>query len=164
MPNHCEQDLFISGPESDLKHFRNFAQENDDSLSANKFIPYPSTFVEMDKAAAEARKNKNYSVVDGFNSGGYEWCIENWGSKWGIYNSNCKLERFKGSRSRLTFTFKSAWNPVIPVITAMSKAYPSLTFNLKYYERGCAYKGIFKIKDGSVLVNQESTYNGNRGG
>lgn len=164
MPNHCSQDLFIYGPEDSLKVFMEFAKEGDNTLSANKFIPYPEEYRLMDEAAAIARKNKDWSVKDGFNSGGYEWCIENWGTKWGIYNADLTNQKFAGKRSRLNYIFNSAWSPAIPVIKAMSERYPELLFKLKYYESGAGYKGVYEVQDGNVIKDEESKYRGMRGG
>ena len=51
MPNHCEQDLIISGPTADLAAFKDVAREGDKLLSANKFIPYPANLALLDAAS-----------------------------------------------------------------------------------------------------------------
>jgi hypothetical protein len=167
MPNHCSQDLFVSGGKADLEAFIEHAKEEDVLLSANKFIPYPEKYKKLDKEAEEARKEwkkdrtKPYpQISDGFNSGGYEWRISNWGTKWGIYD--CSVTRTGNS---LKYCFNSAWSPASNIILAMSEKFPDLTFKLHYYERGLGYKGKFHCKGGEVLVSEESeNYRGNRGG
>ena len=154
MPNHVSQDLWVSGPTEDIKHFIEFAQETEENgavllLSANKFIPYP----------------KNFAGIAGYNAGGYEWCIANWGTKWGIYNCKCRLPKKYGKiKSTVFYTFNSAWSPADRIINAMSKQYPSLTFKLKYYERGMQFKGTYIIKNYIVLKHEQSNYTGSRGG
>ena len=164
MPNHCSQDLYVYGPEESIKVFMAFAQEGDNVLSANKFIPYPEKYRVMDEAAAIARKNKDWSVKDGFNSGGYEWCLENWGTKWGIYNADVVKEKFKGKRSQVNYIFNSAWSPANLIIHAMSERYPELRFKLKYYESGTGYKGVYEVQGGTIIKDEESNYKGMRGG
>ena len=172
MPNHCEQDLWVSGPKTELNKFVEYSKTLDDGfgtshvLDHNKFIPYPEHFKQMDIAADEARNNMKAGapfvlVKDGFNSGGYEWCRENWGTKWGIYDE--KLVYHKSNKAR--YSFQSAWSPASKIILAMSKHFPTLTFLLKYYECGAAYKGVYEVKGGEVIQDiVDNNYHGNRGG
>jgi len=85
-------------------------------------------------------------MKDGYNSGGYEWCVENWGTKWGFYDVQT-APRKRG----LFYTFRTAWSPPAPLVMAMSRAFPDLTFKLRYYEGGAAYKGLFLAAHGEVL-------------
>lgn len=165
MPNHVENDLYIYGKANVLKEFMEFAKENEDVLSSNKFIPYPKEFKILDDKALEARnKIPPEFIQDGFNSGGYEWCLANWGTKWGIYNSALKAEILDGKNTRLVYNCRSAWNPPTPIILAMSNKFPSLKFKLKYFERGMQFKGTFVVKAGKVITDNQSKYTGNRGG
>jgi hypothetical protein len=144
MPNHVDQDLFITGPADDIAEFKKVAQHGEEIISAESFIPYP----------------KKYEGQVGYNSGGYEWCIENWGTKWGIYDGELVNEREGG----LTYRFQSAWSPPIPVIKKMSEMFPKLLFTLRYYECGMEFKGTLTCKNGKPLSFKESKYRGNRGG
>jgi len=164
MPNHCSQDLYVYGSEDSINDFVEFSKQGDQLLSADKYIPYPKEYKELDEKAEIARQNKDYSVVDGFNSGGYEWCINNWGTKWGIYNAELTKQKLAGKRSQVNYTFESAWSPAIPIIHAMSLKYPDLSFKLKYYEMGCAFKGVYEVEGGNILKDIRAPYKGNRGG
>ena len=93
MPNHVDQDLYVTGDVESLKSFLEFAKEDDKILSANKFIPYPDEYLIMDKIAAEKRVKGDYMAKDGFNSGGYQWCLQNWGTKWGIYDARIEAQK-----------------------------------------------------------------------
>lgn len=64
---------------------------------------------------------------DGYNVGGYNWCIENWGTKWEAMQPQGVIGKFK-----LWFTFDTAWSPPIPIVDALKKQYPSLHFTLTY--------------------------------
>ena len=93
MPNWCENDLTVEGKIARLKEFQEKMRGKDrhgeeTHLNEDALIPYPEEFRKMDEAAAQYLKEhpddwKN-APKDGFNSGGYEWCIENWGTKWGF--------------------------------------------------------------------------------
>jgi hypothetical protein len=179
MPNHCSQDLWVTGPSETLKEFKEFAKESREYtdwqgnkavdevlLSANKFIPYPQKFNDMDKAAEEARaKNpKDWSIKDGFNSGGYEWCCDNWGTKWGIYACYIVRENLTKKQGSVMYSFDSAWSPACKIILAMSEKFPHLKFKLKYYEMGMGFKGTFVVKGGEILEDVNDKYSGHRGG
>lgn len=164
MPNHCSQDLYVYGDEISIKDFISFSRENETVLSANKYIPYPQKFKDMDEIAEHARKHDNLFVKDGFNSGGYEWCNQNWGTKWGIYQASIIREKYNGKRSQVVYNFNSAWSPAIPVIKTMSLKYPDLKFKLKYYERGVGFQGIYEVINGEVFVDTRGVYHGKRGG
>ncbi|MBI5933824.1 MAG: hypothetical protein HY867_08960 [Chloroflexi bacterium] len=112
MPNWCENELTISGPDVQkvLNAIRSEAHDDEDArlLDFDKIIPYPREYRELDQRAHEYQEklraiDKNdpnrqsqlealaaeYDaepgapwIKDGFNSGGYEWCCEFWGSKW----------------------------------------------------------------------------------
>jgi len=170
MPNHVAQDLWIYGDVVTLNEFREFAHEGSGDmeyiLSANKFIPYPKLYKDKDELADEARKNGDYSIQDGFNSGGYAWCCENWGTKWGIYSARLTIPKSfsKSKKSTLFYTFQSAWSPAKIIVHAMSKKFPTLKFKLKYYERGMQFKGTYIVEDGNVLEDTRSKYTGRRGG
>ena len=185
MPNWCDCDMYVSGPKADLEAFRVAALENvpesdekrdPEVLDVNNFIPYPEKYREMDRAVERWYKEnsvsgKKYGQLkpgvkftdapkDGFNSGGYEWCIQHWGTKWGI----CRSKVRNVTQSSLVYRFECAWSPCLPVIVAMSEAFKTLKFMLKYFERGAAYKGVFVVKGGTIIRHKESEYSGNRGG
>jgi Api92-like protein with ferredoxin domain len=173
MPNHVEQDITISGSPTTLQEFMDFAKEEDYLLSANKFIPYPEEFKRMDleaKAIMLAYHEGKGSglapinVKDGFNSGGYQWCIQNWGTKWGIYDAALLSQKLTGKTGKLKYTCQSAWSPCLPIVDAMSKKFPDLKFDMRYYEGGMGFKGHYVVKNGEILTNEESKYQGRRGG
>lgn len=169
MPNYVENDLVVSGPVGDLKSFVDFAREGDDLLSANKFIPYPLEFRKQDEVAKRARaKDPTSRAKDGFNSGGYEWCVANWGTKWGIFEAECTHPiqdvDTEDERGPLEYQFRSAWAPALPVIMAMARRFPTLTFDLHYYERGCEFQGHLQMCGTKTIAKTEAPYYGTRGG
>jgi len=149
------------------------------SLVAGNIIPYPDKFKTQDKMALEksnelvemrkkagyremsARKQEtwnklnkadSYYIKDGFNSGGYEWCVKNWGTKWGFVEvSDCAF-----SRSH-QFWFDTAWSPPVPLIRSLGEQFPKLTFSLRYSESGNCFRGKLVIKKG-VCITDESQY------
>lgn len=182
MPNWCECDLTVEGPEADLTAFKEKAKEqypeggNPAVLDAASFIPYPAKFRKQDEKAAQwweenTEDGKRYGNLkpgvtwadapkDGFNSGGYAWCCENWGTKWGI----CDPEVTSESSECMEYTFQCAWGPCTPVIEKMGEMFPTLRFELRYYEAGMCFQGVFVMEEGENTVDSCTEYSGNRGG
>ena len=154
IPNWCNNNLTIKGPYKELERFKKFAKGNgkNELISANNFIPYPEKFKELDeyaesKEAKEMELKTNKSIKDGYNSGGYEWCIKNWGTKWDFDD----VELAYDSDNELDYVFDTAWSPPGPVVEKMGKLFPELTFKLKYSEEGVGFKGELKVQNGKVV-------------
>jgi hypothetical protein len=176
MPNWVECDLritLIDNKEDKLmaefKKFKAFAKtvmmkggkKETNHLDTNKFIPYPEKFKLMDEAAKDNPVSKRGEYIkDGFNSGGYEWCAENWGTKWGI----CHAEFDNMDSYEMTYNFDCAWSPCLPVIKKMSEMFPKLCFELRYFECGSEFNGIYVCKNGEIIREQQGEYFGDRGG
>lgn len=183
MPNHVENDLRVSGAKEALMKFKEFAKDKEDLLSADKFIPYPEEFKKADRLAKvyDEKRNKYFiklkeegkdtqlawakypSKKDGYNSGGYDWCKKNWGTKWGMYDVKLE-ETHDEDRDELFYTFQSAWVPPIPIIKKMAEMFPTLDFDLRYFEQGSEFNGILRIEKNKVTREEEGKYFGDRGG
>lgn len=167
MPNWCENDLYIHGNRGEAEKFRKFAGSGDSSsIYFGQFIPYPDKYARADKnwvlydAIGEiAKKLKLPTVKDGFNAGGYNWCVAHWGTKWGPSGV-----RASATTRGAAYRFNTAWAPPLPVVLAMSEKFPSLKFTIKYYEAGNAFKGTLVCKGGAVIERSSESYSGGRGG
>ncbi|MBX9578998.1 MAG: hypothetical protein K2X87_01710 [Gemmataceae bacterium] len=140
----------------------------------NRFVPYPEEWERMDReregffdrwrGLSPAERENATIPPDGFNSGGYEWCVENWGTKWNA----CGVQI--GERSEWTgdvsqdLHFETAWSPPEPVIKRAAELFPDLTFTLRYFERGAAYNGMLRCEGGEVTFDESGPYFGSRGG
>lgn len=139
-------------------------------LNEESFIPYPQEFKKLDEERARLEVEYNQKmkddgfeemsekekvewnkknphpmslVTDGFNSGGYEWCVTNWGTKWGFCHPKLEYE----DTECLEYTFDTAWSPPIPLVKKMGEMFPKLKFTLKYEEPGMNFEGRL-IMDG----------------
>lgn len=183
MPNHVDHDMWIWGPPKDIddmltQHIKS------GSPNADSLIPYPPIFRYIDKKEEEwwientinnsghpyaLKSGLTFSDAppNGFNAGGYEWCCENWGTKWGCYDGQPVLEiKMKNPRVRKVFLqFLTAWNPAIPVYAELASRYPKCTFKIAYYESGMGYSGTLTYKYGACIRHiQNANYRGRRGG
>lgn len=171
MPNWCENTLIVSGEPADLARFKEFAKGNDELLDANCFIPYPKEYALLDKISPlrilddlpEAQRKteelaeteipdavmltlKGYDLTrDGYNQGGYDWCIQNWGTKGNLYRVELEEEL-----RLLTYQFQTAWSPPSPVICKMGEMFPELLFELEYKDESMGFQGQLEIRNGEV--------------
>lgn len=166
MPNHCETDLTLTGSKELLDKVlaAHFTEEGE--LNCDSVISYPANLKALDEAAAayeKAHPDNPWGAgrpKDGFNSGGYEWCIKNWGTKWGTYEGQGVN---RGPRSA-NLSFQSAWSPPHPVLDRLAALYPELSITAKSYEQGAAYQCDFRWKGGERIKSENKPYHGHRGG
>jgi len=176
MPNHVEGLIQIYGSEADLKELMEFVKEGESLLSANKIIPYPEKFKKMDeehyekygtrgsqtpeqKARFEQDTKDGTYLKDGYNSGGYEWCCDNWGTKWGFYNISVS-EMFQCPYNEdgeflVEYNVNTAWSPAIPVIEALSLKFPNVVIKYWFEDEGWCYPaGCITVKHGIIITEQ----------
>lgn len=56
----------------------------------------------------------------------YDWCCENWGTKWNAYSQNDERNNAN------TIYFQTAWSSPIELIAELSTKFPLVTFQLDY--------------------------------
>lgn len=188
MPNHCDNDLTIKGDLETLRAFQEVARGpggatrdggNEELLSAHRFIPVPDNFWLNDYHCPKCHHAQPHNpdiffphiffphcpecgtiMKDAYNRGGYDWCVEHWGTKWGVYDVTLVDE----GDDYLVYNFMTAWSPPKPVIAGMGKRFPSLDFVLEYYEGLWGFQGVYHMAKGEVCLDISSDYTGNRGG
>ena len=96
---------------------------------------------------------------NGYNSGGYEWCVANWGTKWPPCETQINMQT-----KNAFISFQTAWSAPGPIVYKLAEKFPDLTFDLKFWECGAGFKGQLKLRGQEVLENWESKYSGDRGG
>lgn len=64
-------------------------------------------------------------------TGWYDWCIDNWGTKWNAYGF--------GEFESNTLSFCTAWSRTMPVMTRLSEMFPDVHFNYAWADEdfGC---------------------------
>lgn len=170
MPNHCENDLYIQGSGEDVAAVLALIGEMDEERKAivDAYGYFPKTPEGV--AALAAYKAKYGTEADGFNFGGYEWRVREWGTKWGAYD--VKRRDYGG----VCVTYQTAWSPSMQIVIALAKKFPAVTFRLEYFECGMQFCGGFSClseddyygdkpwEAGIVTDEWEGEYCGHRGG
>jgi len=157
MPNHCSNTLKVHGAEYDVRNFARdhyrtpddwsreenlLRKENKKILDFSYSCPFPDTI-----------EREDYQ-------GWYDWCLSNWGTKWGAYDiypetfpDVLALCEGGGDDTLLPYQFDTAWSPPTEWLANISPKYPDLTFTLEYHEMGCDFMGVFSIKDGDIQTD-----------
>jgi hypothetical protein len=174
MPNWCECDLFIEGRTNKVEEFLGFARSDELIFDFHCFIPYPEHFQTLDRIAAEWEKEHpgewQGRPLDGYNQGGCDWCVLNWGTKWNAVKprlneeTDTRWEEAGAESRRLKIDFKTAWTPPKPVVKRAAELFPDIELDLRYFEGGFRFNGMFFCKDGVVMADEEGDYYGDRGG
>jgi len=68
--------------------------------------------------------------------GGYRWQTDHWGCKWDVNG-----ELLESHNTFLQYQFDSPWSPPIAFFEKIAKDFPTLTFELEYYEPGMGFAG-----------------------
>lgn len=168
MPNWCECDLYVTGRDGRVREFLEFAA-GDIPFDFNRFVPYPAEFEAMDREAKRRRQSDDPAVraegwTDGYNSGGYEWCLAHWGTKWNACRGRCGSTVSDGDVLTAALHFDTAWSPPTPVVENAAGRFPDLTFDLRFFERGVQFQGRFRCVGGEVVEHDVAEYFGHRGG
>lgn len=85
----------------------------------------------------------------------YEWCIDNWGTKWNA----CETTILENG-----FEFNTAWSTPIPIIEALSSKFPELTFRIEWADENLGYNcGTIECANGEIALeeypNDDEAYN-----
>ena len=145
MPNHCCNDLYVTGPEEEVAALLTAigAASSEPAFDFSVVIPYPKAYADLDNeyiALGYEAFHKKYGpdAKDGFNSGGHEWRIDHWGTKWEAHN----VVR-RDVDGLVCVSFRTAWQPPCPVIPELHRRFPKCTLHLEYFEGGMGFAGGF---------------------
>lgn len=136
MPNWCFNHMEVFGGDEDGNERARFfsKEEFDVTTPLQKYLPM----------------SEYHQTMEGFNDGGYGWCLDNWGVKWpekNIYN-------LSDDRS-LIFSFDTPWGPPIAGYVRISQMFPELFFIHYFQEEGMQFAGVIIYQNGSQVYSSE---------
>ena len=139
MPNWCTNSLNIKHNDSAMiDRIVNIIE--DDKGLFNSFTPYPEKYAKLDREAKEhLEKTKEY-ITDGYNQGGYQWCCNNWGTKWDVHYSD--IQYGTKSPNEIQLYFVTAWCPPIQFYETLE----DLEYKVRatFDEEGHDFLGIYE--------------------
>ena len=140
MPNWCSNAIYVKGPKVSLDALENLLKTGETEFDFNLFLPYPQEFKVLPD--------------EGHNQGGYDWCVENWGTKWNASDPSREHPNYN-TYDYIAIWFESAWSPPLGVVQAMSKKFQDLLISIEYEERGNALAGFSTFKNGVEVEKGE---------
>ena len=130
MPNWCENKVTVYGSVEETGRFMEYVKGEDiheqngditkNHFCFNKIMPCPD------------------------NKWDYDWCIENWGTKWSP--SNVRIDPTEGDEL-LEYRFDTAWGPPKGIYDHLHKEFPSLSISWFYNEPGVEFAGYLNTDE-----------------
>ena len=141
MPNWCSNHIELTHKDPAMISRAVDAIKRGELL--NEFIPVPADLQIVAGRTGDPDENARIIATEELNrivhgySNWYDYCVNEWGTKWDISASECEHTEIS-----LTASFDTAW---APPIAAMEK-FIELGFEVKlyYYEPGMQFAGIFE--------------------
>lgn len=95
------------------------------------------TWLTLHSEYEEAGKLRLRAILETGFASWYPWRIENWGTKWGSYDVEERLNVGDG----FSFKFETAWNFPEPIFAKLVEQFPTLTFDLACFDEGWNFAG-----------------------
>ena len=143
MPNWCNNNISITGPNSVIDKIEKITKEEDNKNGLLQFFnPMPKELEGTTSPSSSA--DKPQPMINGFDNW-YDWRVENWGTKWEVcefygVDRQYHSENNEGE-STITFGFDSAWAPPINAYDQFLRDNSDCSLKAWYYEGGCDFMG-----------------------
>ena len=167
MPNWCDNQLSITGPNSVIDKIEKIVKEESNNAENGLlqfFHPMPNAL--KDTVAGPDAKTKKEKLerarlnVEYGASNWYDWRCTNWGTKWELcefYGVQRQHLNDSLDESTISFAFSSAWSPPIGAYEQFLADNENCSLKAYYYEGGCDFMGVWD--DGSDDCYAPSDYN-----
>ncbi len=149
MPNWVHNTLDVTGGEDEVNRFCRSLPDFDES----GFIPHliPAAPYSEDETM-ETEKGVWYVLT----ADRYDWCLENWGVKWG----DCHTALADVAPGRATLTFDTAWGVAQEGLETISKMFPTLCFVVHSIEEQPAFRCRMITENGSSITEFDDIFEG----
>ena len=139
MPNHTDNRVILSHDDSQQIDMIYNIMNTEDTPLCQTLIPMDEKLLEISGIS------DNYEV-----QGWYDWRLENWGTKWDVYETHCT----RIDANTLNLNFYTAWSPPIPIFDKLVDMGFEVT--ARYLDEGWGYIGEYTDGDDWVSTDVES--------
>ena len=147
MPNHCDNTLTIKG---NFEHRREFVDKNRGFSYNDKMKEREYSDLSFHASVPVPKKHIN-PPKKGKGDGWYNWCINNWGTKWECWEEHCSHDPIGTS-----YCFTTAWSPPVEWVRKVSRKFPHLEFQVEWAEEG-GEGGYFMYQGGDLFYDNMMT-------
>ena len=139
MPNHTDNRVILSHDDSQQIDMIYNVMNTEDTPLCQTLIPMDEKLLEISGIS------DNYEV-----QGWYEWRLENWGTKWDVYETHCT----RIDANTLNLNFYTAWSPPISIFDKLVDM--GFEINARYLDEGWMYIGEYTHGDDWCTTDVES--------
>jgi hypothetical protein len=163
MPNWCDNQVTITGPNKTIDKIEKIVKEEKDSGGLLDFFhPMPEG---LRDTTADGSDNKELIKKYGY-SDWYGWACDNWSTKWDIsefygVDRQYLTEQSEGE-STISFAFSSAWSPPTGAYENFLAENEECSLKAYYYEGGCDFMGIWDNGDDRCYTVSETAPDGSK--
>ena len=154
MPNWCDNQITITGPNSVIDKIEKIVKEESNNAEDGLlqfFHPMPKELLETEAgpiAKTKAEKNERKARKLSFGAENwYDWRVENWSTKWEVnefYGVDRQPLNDSLDESTISFGFCSAWAPPIGAYEKFLEDNSNCFIRAYYYEGGCDFMGLWE--------------------
>jgi len=122
MPNHVQHVMELTGPSEQIVALLNHikGEKDIDLFDFNNVIPMPDV---LKDSTADGNTNAELVSITGY-SDWYDWCCDNWGTKWGAYDTILTDDG--------KLLFQTAWSTAPNVFAKLSELFPEVKMVIDY--------------------------------
>ena len=145
MPNYCNNNIVITGPNSVIDKIEKIANGDKGDL-LQYFYPMPKelndTIAGPEPKTKKEKLEKRRLQVEYGASNWYDWRVENWGTKWDIMEFyNITRKEIGEDESEISLGFDTAWAPALGAYEKFIDENSNCSLKAYYYEPGCDFMG-----------------------
>lgn len=164
MPHNTSTNLLITGPKIDVERFVNAVNTSPgNEFNFEGVVPMPKEFRDLpqifEKVGHGVTQQEYDSIVNSLMKkygvdNWYDWCIRNWGTKWGAYDATeWIIVCGENESATATISYYTAWQPATQFFKTASIEYPTLHFCQQIADEGGGYVGEQNFANGIVDEN-----------
>ena len=139
MPNWCSNEVSIIPENGEgLEEMKQFAEEcfTEEELDFEKVIPYPDSAPSREDQPEDFMERLKHPFAKWYNDFGYDWCVENWGTKW-----NASEQANTLGEDEINLDFQTAWSPPQGIYEKIQTRLPNCSISWFYREDGMQVSG-----------------------